>query len=759
MPVLLQYAIGDGPITLFEPWKRPVKETLSLIESFLQHEIVGFNLTFDAFQLVKLYTIFSLCPPDWIPEDHIDEIAELEKDGRDGPCIKPQSVLDLMLYCRKNEWQSLMDRDDIRVKRVPSCIAAELAEELEARLDIDPIYFAKQRSPKKWKVFPHKRGGKVDPDFSDVVLIFHPAMGLKHLAEHVLRLSPAAHFEDIEPAARPIELPYAPLAIAVSSKERGWAVEKEGKIVGHAWPAVIKSHIDHWHQVAPAREYAEKDIYYTRALDAHFRHPTTGDDDSTLAWQVAVSRWRGFKIDREGLSRLLADSINVVKSSPANPDNPGQIRTYLLQYMDELEAVSLADTTNKARLESIAKWTVDEEEACTRCSGADTACLRCGGAGKVAPGRHPAALAVERILQVKQAAAEVKTLRKLVKLDRLHPDFNVVGTLSSRMSGTGGLSAHSIKHTDAVRRLFPLAWDGGALSIGDFSAYEVTIADAHYGDPQLRQDLLSGRKVHAIFGAAMFGVTYEQVMDSRGSDNDMYAKGKQGWFATALYGGDYRTLMRKLGVSEEQATAACQLIAERYPVIKEKQAKLRERFCSMQQGVSGGPETWREPAEYVESFLGHRRYFRLENHIARTMFELASRSPKEWTRFQGTVTRVRGKPQTVCGATASALYGAAFTVQASNMRAAANHEIQSPGAQLVKNIQRRVWDAIQPAGVHPLRVSLMNVHDELIAVSSPDAVEDVAQVILGTVEELREKVPLLAIDWRKNVRSWGEKNV
>jgi DNA polymerase I-like protein with 3'-5' exonuclease and polymerase domains len=92
------------------------------------------------------------------------------------------------------------------------------------------------------------------------------------------------------------------------------------------------------------------------------------------------------------------------------------------------------------------------------------------------------------------------------------------------------------------------------------------------------------------------------------------------------------------------------------------------------------------------------------------------------------------------------------------MRAAANHEIQSPGAQLVKNIQRRVWDAIQPSGVHPLRVSLMNVHDELIAVSSPDAVEDVAQVIIGTVEELREKVPLLAIDWRKNVRSWGEKN-
>ena len=32
MPVLIQYAIEDGPITLHEVWRRPIGETLDLIE-------------------------------------------------------------------------------------------------------------------------------------------------------------------------------------------------------------------------------------------------------------------------------------------------------------------------------------------------------------------------------------------------------------------------------------------------------------------------------------------------------------------------------------------------------------------------------------------------------------------------------------------------------------------------------------------------------------------------------------------------------
>ena len=72
MPVLLQYAVEDGPITLYELWRRPIGETLDLIEWLMTHTIVGFNLSFDMFHLVKIYTVFRLCPRDWIPVEHID---------------------------------------------------------------------------------------------------------------------------------------------------------------------------------------------------------------------------------------------------------------------------------------------------------------------------------------------------------------------------------------------------------------------------------------------------------------------------------------------------------------------------------------------------------------------------------------------------------------------------------------------------------------------------------------------------------------
>ena len=67
MPVLLQYAVEDGPIMLENLWLQPIGHTLRLIEWMLEHTVVGFNLAFDWFQLCKLYTTFRLCPTDWVP--------------------------------------------------------------------------------------------------------------------------------------------------------------------------------------------------------------------------------------------------------------------------------------------------------------------------------------------------------------------------------------------------------------------------------------------------------------------------------------------------------------------------------------------------------------------------------------------------------------------------------------------------------------------------------------------------------------------
>jgi len=90
MMVLWQFAIDDGPIYLYDIWKEPVWKTLELFEMLMELDYCGFNLSFDHFHVAKIYTIWSLLPKDWIPEEHIIEIAMIEARGQNGPCIKPK---------------------------------------------------------------------------------------------------------------------------------------------------------------------------------------------------------------------------------------------------------------------------------------------------------------------------------------------------------------------------------------------------------------------------------------------------------------------------------------------------------------------------------------------------------------------------------------------------------------------------------------------------------------------------------------------
>jgi hypothetical protein len=178
--------------------------------------------------------------------------------------------------------------------------------------------------------------------------------------------------------------------------------------------------------------------------------------------------------------------------------------------------------------------------------------------------------------------------------------------------------------------------------------------------------------------------------------------------------------------------------------------------CSMRQpGGLGSKVEWHEPADYIESLFGFRRYFTLENRIAKTLFTLAQDPPKDWTRLKLKVTR-RDREQTVSGACMSALYGAAFSIQAAAMRAACNHRIQSSGAQVTKKLQRRIWD-IQPSGVGDWLVEPLNIHDEVNSVDHQSVVGAVDGVVHETVESFRETVPLIKIIWKKGIKTWAEK--
>lgn len=761
MPVLLQYAEDDGPIRLYEIWRHPVKETLALIEWITGQTVVGFNLAFDWFHLCKLYTIWSLLDPTWIPEEHIEEIALLEPMGMDGPCLKPVSACDLLLWSRKNEFQSLMARNDIVIRKVPRALAPALAMELEDRIQIDGIYFARyqDKSAPRWRVSDIRKGGKVDPDFKDVVLKFNPAGGLKFLAEHALKLKPKFHYEEVAlQGQRPVEYGYAPTALHVSSPEKQWEAwgELDGRWtkLGYAWPARIKAHIDHWATNEQAREYAQDDIVYTRALYEYFDRPEPGDDDSVLACMVAAVRWHGFTLNIEGIKELREKAEKVVAGAPINTNAVVEVRDYLSEVMDVTEELIIQKTTDKETLQKLAALTITEEETCTKCFGAG--CTRCDG-GVLKPGPHPVAVRAKAILAVKLAKKEIELYDKLLLAGRLHASFKVIGTLSSRMAGADGLNAQGIKKSKEVRRMFPLAWEGYELCGGDFDSFEVTLADAVYNDDKLRAALLGGKKIHGLFGMELFpGQSYEQILASDGSSTlDMYTKAKSGVFAM-IYGGTADTLTKRQGIPAEVAQRAYESWGRSFPGIAKARIRIFDAFCSMRQpGGLGTAVVWTDPAEYVESFLGDRRYFTLENRICKALFDLARNVPKEWRDCPVKVVR-RDRVQGAGGAVSSALYGAAFGIQQAAMRAAANHEIQSPGARICKTLQRRIWD-LQPPGVNEWCVATINVHDEILTVTRPDYVEPVAGVVREVVESFRPQVPLIGMKWNLEMANWSEK--
>ncbi len=769
MPVLIQYAYDNGDIHLFEPWKEPVWKTLELIEEIMKYCLVGFNLSFDMFHLCKLYTTWKLLDPSFIPETNVRLVAEKEILGRDGPCVKPASALDLMLHSRKGEFQCLMARDPVRIKKVPTILAGALARELEERVKIDGIMFAKRKDPKapRWMVYDRtNKDGDIDPDFKDVVLKFKPAGGLKYLAEYALEYRPDFHFSDIEvdPKLRPVEKGYIPFALGISTPEDDWQVfDKQGKLLGQSWPGVIHHHIEHWSSYEEARQYARDDVRYTRMLDEYFEFPEIGDDDSILACMVAAVRWHGFIVDVDKVKVLLEKAKAMMATSPVNINKPKQVREYIRECMDSTEALLIDVSTKKANIESIRDEMVvtEEDEVCIKCLGTKAyngePCLRCDGEGMMKLGPMAASRRADEILDIKTASKEVELHAKLVEAGRFHASFNVIGTLSSRMSGGDGLNPQGIKRSKEVRQVFPLAWDNMILCGGDFDSFEVVLADAVFQDPKLRTELLAGKKIHALMGTELYpGMTYDEIIATKGCDPDLYSRAKQAVFAL-LYGGDFNTIHNKLSIPLAVAEKAFENFQKRFPDIKRKRDEVFEQFQALKQpnGI-GNAIFWTDPADYSETFLGFRRFFTLENSIVKSLFNLARKPPRQWGEVKLKVIR-SDRVQYAHGAVASALYGAAFQVQSASTRAANNHLIQSPGAQITKRVQRRIWD-VQPSGVNDWHVAPMNVHDEVMVVMTPSVREKVAEIVTETVVSYRDRVPLIAMGWGMNMRSWGDKD-
>lgn len=809
--VILQYAKDNGPIHIHNFWTNTVGDSLNLIKEICEDTVVGFNLAFDWFQLAKMYTMFEKFIETTgdihaVPEDHIEALADLEASARYGSCVKPKSAVDLMLVARRTKYQITMNRGDIKIRRVPTVLAGRLAKHLEEEVIFQNILFArrKDRYAPKWRIYDtKKRVGNQwvnDPSFKDVVLKFKPSVALKALAIDALGVQEdnVLLFKDVEVdhEYRPNEIAYAPFATAVKDYKftKKNITTKEAKRIHDkrwfpwrwAWPDVIQKHINHWEYYEPARTYANKDVEYTRGLFEYFGCPASGDDDSVLACMVGAVRWKGYTVDIEGLTKLKEAARAKMRSTPMAP---GPVRYYLGQVLDPAEQEVLKDGTGKVILQELASW---KNRECPMCSmlgdgAVDPACDVCTGTNRYT---HPVAERAQQVLDARLAKKEIELYDKLILAGRFHASFKVIGTLSSRMSGADGLNAQGIKRDTSVRKNFTFSDPGSDLVGGDFDGFEVVIAEAAYNDPDLRAALVkkalcpgclgkrekknkktgnmetckdckgegqTGQKIHGLFGMELVeGWTYEQVVQSKGEKFDVYDLGKRGVFSQ-IYGGNENTLVKNLGVSLEVARRASIGFAKRFPGVGRAQQKITDMFCSMRQpGGIGTKVEWHTPADYIESLLGFRRYFTLENKVCESLFKLANDTPKEWKKLGSRIKVVRrDREQTAGGALASALYSAAFQIQAANMRAAANHVIQSTGAQITKSVQRKVWDA-QPQGIGPWKAQPCNVHDEILCVIDPQVKEQVAGIVRDAVESFRPKIPLIKMEWH-SMGTWADK--
>lgn len=784
LAVTIQYAWDDGEIVIHEVWKEPISATLELIAEICESEVIGFNLTFDWFHIQKLHNVLTAYVGDnkdrlnhW-PEDIIDELGEIEIDARDGLCVKPKSALDLMLHFRKTEMQITMERNDVRIRRVPRKLAKPLAAQLTKTIQLDPILFAGQ---KKWaprfQVFDVKDDeGNPHPELRDVVLKFRPGGGLKALATHLLGLDVTAFREiELDRKFRPKEYGYAPFARCIG-RTGNWK---------WSWPDVVKYHIAHWSHREDARKYAEADVLYTRELHKFTGWIPGGDSDSVLSCTVASCRWKGYRVDVDKLDALITE----YKSRLNAPIYSEHVKEWINEVLTPIEkAIAWREGTNKKALKGLIELFKEQNPK--------------------------AAERAEQVLATRAAKKKIEVLEKLKFAGRFHASFKVIGALSGRMSGADKLNAQGIDKTKEVRGCFPLAFEDEDLLGGDMMSFEIGIAEADYGDPMLREKLTTceecrstcyvadGRircakciekyddpknekrcpkcalglavnekgetrcnrcfgaecmSFHALFGEGFFPeLGYEGIMASKGSKtSNVYNPVKNAAFAT-LYGAQPAKIATTVGVSEEQALEGFHRFWRTYAEAGRKRREIEWAFTSLYSPEGSPKIEYKQPEDAIESLLGYKRYFTLENYLIRELNSLATRIPKEWTKLKFKVTRSsRRGEQSAASAVRSALYGCAFGLQATCIRQAQNHRIQSTGAGITKELQVAVWNH-QPSGIHKWMVRPMNIHDELQIPTDPTITEAVTASVYKRVEDFRPLVPLIGIDFGK-LNSWSDK--
>jgi len=597
-----------------------------------------------------------------------------------------------MLEFRKGEFQHLMNRKRPTIYKVPINYAEKLITVLNDKFkDLDKCLFAGFKTKgDMWRISEGENG------LVNVYLAWKPSFALKNLIkviydENVLTLD--MYWED--------EL--------ANGESGGGYCHWENRMDR----AKLNRSINHWMFNSLAREYAVNDVKYLQRLYQDY-DLKIGSYDNDLAIMNANVKCRGFALN---LEEVQSQYEMYDRDKRLAPTAPNAVLEYLTEDMDEFDAAMITDT-KAITLENIVKHYDEDVSA-------------------------KAAL----VLKARKAQTRCKLMDKLLIAKRFYPEFRICGTLTNRMSGGGKVNPQGIAREKSIRALFTFNDDvpGYVLSIGDFDSFEVAIAASVHKDEQLIADLDNGYAVHAFMSASAFGLTYDEVIASKGTSKDYYVLGKNGVFAM-FYGGNSNTLTFRMGVREDVALNVEKEFQSRYKGFAENRKKIFEDFTTHEDR----PEFKKK---YASSILGHKRYFTLEESIIKKYKEVLD-ALEVWDDGDIVIRTEKKGRQTAKNAIISALWGAIYGTQSRCGRQAVNHVVQSTGSELTKMLQRDVWH-LQPIGISSVKVALINIHDELLVYNNIP--EKVKSVVDKFIDDNKKIVKHLGMEWKTSVKSWGEK--
>jgi hypothetical protein len=406
-------------------------------------------------------------------------------------------------------------------------------------------------------------------------------------------------------------------------------------------------------EVLPASDFSQSQIRYALDDIAKMRdiwrwlrsddYEPVPDTDSRLTTMVGAARWKGYEIDKEAIQ----DSWPAAREDV--PTYHTHVTAWLGEAMNDVEKLVLAESTGRAILEEVKRWD-----------------------------GHPAAERAELVLRERKNIKIRDIFKKLLQAGRFHADLKVSGTLSNRMAGGGmtskggSINPQGIDRT--MRNVFTMAYKGEEFCGGDFSGFEVSIFDAIVQDPDLRTELRSGRKIHGVFGASVYGIPYEEIISSE----DLYNRAKTTFFLR-MYGGQLRKAAETLDLTEEEAEEGLERWERKFPGI----ARYYDDIKSQYRFIDTDTWTWANPKEEVTSIMGFTRKFDREISSGYAFWRLAEelKDNDPWADIK-IVVRRKDKAQTVTQALRSALIGACFSLQGYVVRVAGNHGIQSPDGEI-----------------------------------------------------------------------------